>query len=104
MEQLLRDAAQVPEIQRNAHHFLDMATGRHEISMVISSHDLRAFLRNERPAIAFWNAAIAQPIQFRMLMATRTIRAMLVEGGVAEDRLAFPDWLRVGEERQAQRA
>jgi|GEM_PF-5549469 len=102
MERLLSDAAQNPDIQRNAHRFLDMATGRHEVGMAISPATLREFLRNERPAIALWNAAISQPIQYRMLTATRAIRTMLISGGVLEDRLAFPDWLHAGEERQAE--
>ena len=99
MALVLQDAARVPEIQQNAHHFLDMASGRHDVPMSVSPAQLREFLRNERIAIAFWNAAIAQPIQYRGLMATRAIRRLLIEGGVAEQHLAFPDWLHVGEER-----
>jgi hypothetical protein len=99
MELVLQDAARVPDIQRNAHHFLDMASGRHDVPMSVSPVRLRELLRNERIAVAFWNAAIAQPIQYRVLMATRAIRRLLIDGGVAEQHIAFPDWLHVGEER-----
>ena len=100
MQRVLKDAARAPEVQRNAHRFLDMATGRHQISFAISTEELQAFLRHERPAVALWDAAIAQPIQFRMLDATRKIRGLLRHLGVAEELLAFPDWLHAGEERE----
>jgi hypothetical protein len=100
MERLLGDAENSPEIQRNAHHLLDMATGRHQVHISVRADELREFLRNERPAVALWTAAISSPIQFRMLMTTRTIREVLVACGIGEDRLAYPDWLRAGEERK----
>jgi len=103
IERVLKEAGRKPEVQRNAHHFLDMATGRHQIAMARSTADLQAFLRNERPSVALWNAAIAQPIQYRMLSATRRIRALLCRCGIAEDLLLFPEWLRVGEERDGAR-
>jgi hypothetical protein len=37
-----------------------------------------------------------------MLMATRAMRRLLIDGGVDEQLLAFPDWLHAGEEREGQ--
>ena len=55
-------------------------------------------LHNERAAVAFWNAVIAQPLQFRMLRETRFARKRLILGGVSEAALVFPEWLHGGEE------
>jgi hypothetical protein len=70
--------------------------------MEVAPAQLCELLKNERPAIAFWNAAIAQPIQFRTLSATREIRERLIAFGVREHLLAFPGWLHAGEDRQGQ--
>ena len=103
MEQLLGDAPRNLIIQRNAHLFLDLSSGRHQISLAVDPARMQTLLRNPRIAVAFWNAAIAQPIQFRMLHETRAIRTRLIAGGVDERQLAFPDWLHVGEEREERR-
>jgi hypothetical protein len=103
METLLREAGQIPEVQKNAWRLMDIASGRHEISLAIDLRELQAVLRNERAVIALWNAAVAQPLQYRMLSETRSIRRRVIDNGVEEALLPFPDWLHTGEENDGKR-
>ena len=86
-EETLKDAGRKVEVQKNASAML-----------AASGAEMQALLRHERAAVALWNALIAQPLQFRMLRETRFARKRLILGGVSEAALAFPEWLRLGEE------
>ncbi len=86
-EEALKGAQRNAEVQKNASAIL-----------AGSAAELQALLRHERAAVAFWNASIAQPLQFRMLRETRFARKRLILGGVSEAALVFPEWLHLGEE------
>ena len=97
-EEALRNAQHNGEVQKNARTILAASSGEHLASIGIDLRELYALLHNERAAIAFWNAVIAQPLQFRMLRETRFARRRLILGGVSEAALVFPEWLHRGEE------
>jgi hypothetical protein len=98
---LFADAADNAHIQRNAHTLLRIAA-EDGPSDSVSQDELRRFLATPHVGAAIWRAAVAQPIQFRLLMETRRCRAFLGHLGLAEALLPFPDWLRQGEERDAE--
>ena len=97
------DAARNELIQKNAHTLLRMA---HENSAEMGEAvrtGLSRMLSVPHIAAAIWSAAIATPIQYRQLLETRRCRAFLIQRGIEEAALLYPDWLRQGEERDAQR-
>ena len=99
---LFEHATTNKNIQQNAHSLLRIGVEGGWAECAVRQDTLNKLLSQVRVAVAVWNAAIATPIQYRLLQATRQSRAHLVRLGISNDLLAFPDWLKRGEERDDQ--
>lgn len=96
MPALLRSAASAPLVQQNAHWFLRIVQADDLSGLGIRQQQVKALLQADGVADLIWNAAIATPIQYRLLLETRRIHKMLC--GLVSDQatLIYPDWLSAG--------
>jgi hypothetical protein len=85
----LGKAARDGNVQKNARAWLELAIDRHDGD----PQKLQDFFRTDGPVADLWRAAVATPLQFRMICETRKLREMLIQCGVAGDALGVPAWL-----------
>ena len=93
---LLRSAASAPLVQQNAHWFLRIVQADDLSGLGIRQQQVKALLQADGVAALIWNAAIATPIQYRLLLETRRIHKMLCRLLPDQATLLYPDWLNAG--------
>lgn len=93
---ILRSAEDSPLIQQNAHWFLRIVHADDLSGLGLRHEQVKTLLRADGIAALIWTAAIATPIQYRLLMETRKIHKMLCDLGVEQATLPIPDWLNAG--------
>jgi hypothetical protein len=93
VSEILATASSNGTVQKNARRWLELACRAKTGGFKIDQATINAFMEAKDTVPVLWTAAVASPLQYRMLSDTRKLRTDLIEYGGGETRLPIPNWL-----------